>query len=106
MLAQRFRRSRLGGAHKVQVGSSPPTRPARCVGHGRGAAYGAFAVTPAGLRRLGRDARVLRQPIAGRQMDILGLSTWLRYLEQHGVVVPLSGQCLSGALMSATWRSN
>jgi arginyl-tRNA synthetase len=33
---------------------------------------------------------------AGRQMDILGLSTWLRYLEQHGVSVPFPPNAYQG----------
>jgi arginyl-tRNA synthetase len=74
----------VGGGRKVQVEfvSANPTGPLH-VGHGRGAAYGAslaslleaagFAVT-----------REYYVNDAGRQMDILALSTWLRYLEIAG----------------------
>jgi arginyl-tRNA synthetase len=74
----------VGGSRRVQVEfvSANPTGPLH-VGHGRGAAYGAslaslleaagFAVT-----------REYYVNDAGRQMDILALSTWLRYLEIAG----------------------
>jgi arginyl-tRNA synthetase len=67
---------------QVEFVSANPTGPLH-VGHGRGAAYGAslanvleaagFAVT-----------REYYVNDAGRQMDILALSTWLRYLEVDG----------------------
>ncbi|QLQ23893.1 MAG: arginine--tRNA ligase [Dechloromonas sp.] len=92
----RFGRSRLGGAHKVQVEyvSANPTGPLH-VGHGRGAAYGASLANL--LAFAGWDVtREYYVNDAGRQMDILGLSTWLRYLEQHGVVVPFPANAYQG----------
>ena len=79
-----FGRSRMGTGRKVQVEfvSANPTGPLH-VGHGRGAAYGA---TLANLF----DAvgfQVHREYYindAGRQMDILATSVWLRYLELCG----------------------
>ncbi len=66
--------------------SANPTGPLH-VGHGRLAAYGAS---------LGNVLEAAGFPVyreyyvndAGRQMDILGTSVWLRWLESGGVVVP------------------
>ena len=73
---------------KVQVEfvSANPTGPLH-VGHGRGAAYGASlaAVLDFAGYRVAREYYVND---AGRQMDILALSTWLRYLAFFGVEVP------------------
>jgi len=80
-----FGRSRLGGGQKVQVEfvSANPTGPLH-VGHGRGAAYGASLSSL--LAYAGWDVtREYYVNDAGRQMDILALSTWLRYLELHGI---------------------
>jgi arginyl-tRNA synthetase len=85
---ENFGRSTAGGWQKVQVEfvSANPTGPLH-VGHGRGAAYGASLSSL--LTFAGWDVtREYYVNDAGRQMDILGLSTWLRYLEQHGVAVP------------------
>ncbi len=75
-----FGRSTAGGNRKVLVEfvSANPTGPLH-VGHGRGAAYGDS------LRRLlvhaGWDVTSeYYVNDAGRQMDILALSTWLRYI--------------------------
>ncbi|MBL8425090.1 MAG: arginine--tRNA ligase [Candidatus Accumulibacter phosphatis] len=79
--AEDFGRSTTGGQRKVLVEfvSANPTGPLH-VGHGRGAAYGgslckllAFAGWDVTSEYYVNDA--------GRQMDILALSTWLRYLE-------------------------
>ena len=75
-----FGRSTQGGAQKIQVEfvSANPTGPLH-VGHGRGAAYGASLSSL--LAFAGWDVtREYYVNDAGRQMDILGLSTWLRYL--------------------------
>ena len=84
---ERYGRIGFGQNRKVQVEfvSANPTGPLH-VGHGRGAAFGAslanvldaagFAVT-----------REFYVNDAGRQMDILTLSTWLRYLELNGLTV-------------------
>lgn len=95
----------LGQRKKVQVEfvSANPTGPLH-VGHGRGAAYGAslanvlaaagFAVT-----------REYYVNDAGRQMDILALSTWLRYLELCGETVPFPGNAYQGDYVRAMARA-
>ena len=85
---ENYGRATLGGQRKIQVEfvSANPTGPLH-VGHGRGAAYGASLSSL--LAFAGWDVtREYYVNDAGRQMDILGLSTWLRYLEQNGVAVP------------------
>lgn len=73
---------------KVQVEfvSANPTGPLH-VGHGRGAAYGASLCSV--LDFAGYDVtREYYINDAGRQMDILALSTWLRYLAFFDIEVP------------------
>ena len=71
-----------GGRVMVEFVSANPTGPLH-VGHGRGAAYGDSLVRV--LRAAGYDARSEYYiNDAGRQMDILALSVWLRYLELQG----------------------
>ncbi|HUY03064.1 MAG TPA: arginine--tRNA ligase [Rhodocyclaceae bacterium] len=91
-----YGRSTLGAGKKMQVEfvSANPTGPLH-VGHGRGAAYGAslaallafagFAVT-----------REYYVNDAGRQMDILALSCWLRYLAQLGEALPFPANAYQG----------
>jgi len=79
-----FGRSTIGGKKKVQVEfvSANPTGPLH-VGHGRGAAYGASLSNL--LAYAGWDvSREYYVNDAGRQMDILALSCWLRYLDFYG----------------------
>jgi len=93
---ENFGRSTQGGGQKVQVEfvSANPTGPLH-VGHGRGAAYGASLSSL--LAFAGWDVtREYYVNDAGRQMDILGLSTWLRYLEQNGVDVPFLPNAYQG----------
>ena len=73
---------------KVQVEfvSANPTGPLH-VGHGRGAAYGAALASV--LDFAGYEVeREYYVNDAGRQMDILAVSTWLRYLALCGEVLP------------------
>jgi arginyl-tRNA synthetase len=88
MQGEAYGRLGVGQGRKVQVEfvSANPTGPLH-VGHGRGAAYGASLanVLAAAGFHVQREFYVND---AGRQMDILALSTWLRYLELQGVVVP------------------
>ena len=66
----------------VEFVSANPTGPLH-VGHGRGAAYGASVANL--LDAAGFDVcREYYVNDAGRQMDILATSVWLRYLEQCG----------------------
>jgi arginyl-tRNA synthetase len=79
-----YGRSDLGKDRRVQVEfvSANPTGPLH-VGHGRGAAYGAVVADL--LEAVGFEVhREYYVNDAGRQMDILGTSVWLRYLELCG----------------------
>ncbi len=81
---------------KVQVEfvSANPTGPLH-VGHGRGAAYGASLADV--LDFAGFDVtREYYINDAGRQMDILALSTWLRYLAQFDIAVPFPPNAYQG----------
>ena len=77
-----FGSSQKGSGQRVQVEfvSSNPTGPLH-VGHGRGAAYGASVANL--LCKVGYQVqREYYVNDAGRQMDILTVSTWLRALQQ------------------------
>src|SRR3989338_2834266 len=91
-----YGRGTLGAGRKAQVEfvSANPTGPLH-VGHGRGAAYGASLanVLDAAGYRVSREYYVND---AGRQMDILALSTWLRYLELHGAKLVFPGNAYQG----------
>jgi arginyl-tRNA synthetase len=79
-----YGRSSQGKGQRVQVEfvSANPTGPLH-VGHGRGAAYGAAVADL--LEAVGYDVhREYYVNDAGRQMDILATSVWLRYLELGG----------------------
>ena len=79
-----FGRGDMGAGRPVQVEfvSANPTGPLH-VGHGRGAAYGATVANL--LEAVGFDVqREYYVNDAGRQMHILTVSTWLRYLEICG----------------------
>jgi arginyl-tRNA synthetase len=94
--ARAFGRLSLGRAKKVQVEfvSANPTGPLH-VGHGRGAAYGASLSNL--LEAAGYSvAREYYVNDAGRQMDILVLSVWLRYLELAGVQLPFPPNAYQG----------
>lgn len=83
-----FGRSQIGDGKKIQVEfvSANPTGPLH-VGHGRGAAYGSVVADL--LEAVGFEVhREYYVNDAGRQMDILATSIWLRYLEECGEVVP------------------
>ena len=91
-----YGRMTLGQDKKVQVEfvSANPTGPLH-VGHGRGAAYGASLsnVLAAAGFKVTREYYVND---AGRQIDILALSTWLRYLELAGVSVEFPANAYQG----------
>ena len=83
----RYGNSNVGQGASIQVEfvSANPTGPLH-VGHGRGAAYGASLA--AILSAAGYDVqREFYVNDAGRQMDILLVSVWMRYLEAAGVAV-------------------
>jgi arginyl-tRNA synthetase len=88
-----YGRSDFGGGHSVLVEfvSANPTGPLH-VGHGRHAAFGATVANL--LEAVGyRVTREYYINDAGRQMEILAASTWLRYLERCGehFVFPANG---------------
>ena len=81
---RQYGRSAVGGGRSVQVEfvSANPTGPLH-VGHGRHAAFGATVANL--LAAVGfRVEREYYINDAGRQMEILAVSTWLRYLELCG----------------------
>ena len=91
-----YGRSDLGQGRRVQVEfvSANPTGPLH-VGHGRGAAYGAVVADL--LAAVGFDVhREYYVNDAGRQMDILGTSVWLRYLELCGEDFPFPSNGYKG----------
>lgn len=80
-----YGRSELGAGKKVLIEfvSANPTGPLH-IGHGRGAAYGAALADV--LETAGYDVtREYYVNDAGRQMDILTISVWLRYLAVCGL---------------------
>ncbi len=82
-----FGLSNIGAGQSVQVEyvSANPTGPLH-VGHGRGAAYGSVVANL--FKAAGFSVhREYYVNDAGRQMDILAASVWLRYLEECGEVL-------------------
>ncbi len=91
-----YGRGALGAGRRIQVEfvSANPTGPLH-VGHGRGAAYGASLA--AILAAAGFDVqREFYVNDAGRQMDILLVSVWMRYLEAAGVNVSFPPNAYQG----------
>ncbi len=94
--ADRFGHGQAGRGQRVLIEfvSANPTGPLH-VGHGRGAAYGdalARVMAAAGYQ-VDKEYYVND---AGRQMDILALSVWLRYLELCGEAVEFPDNCYQG----------
>ena len=85
---EQYGRSNAGGGQRVQIEfvSANPTGPLH-VGHGRGAAYGATLASL--LRAVGYEVDCeYYVNDAGRQMNILAVSIWLRYLQSFGIDLP------------------
>ena len=97
---ERFGCSDRGTGKKILVEfvSANPTGPLH-IGHGRGAAYGdALART---LRANGYEVHTeYYVNDAGRQMDILAISVWLRCLEFNGVTVSFPERAYQGAYVA------
>ncbi len=96
-----FGKSRIGAGQKVQIEfvSANPTGPLH-VGHGRGAVYGSVVATL--LQATGFEVhREYYVNDAGRQMDILAASVWLRYLEECGEVLPFPSNGYRGEYIRA-----
>ena len=92
-LGAEYGKSKLGQGKRVQVEfvSANPTGPLH-VGHGRGAAYGSVVANL--LQAAGYEVkREYYVNDAGRQMNILAASVWMRYLEVCGetLVFPSNG---------------
>jgi arginyl-tRNA synthetase len=91
-----FGLSKIGAGKKIQVEfvSANPTGPLH-VGHGRGAAYGSAVADL--LQAVGYEvSKEYYVNDAGRQMDILATSIWLRYLEECGEAVAFPGNGYRG----------
>ncbi|MGM0564661.1 MAG: arginine--tRNA ligase [Pseudomonadota bacterium] len=91
-----FGRSRVGDGQRVLIEfvSANPTGPLH-VGHGRGAAYGSVLADL--LAAAGFDVtREYYVNDAGRQMNILAASVWLRYLESCGENLPFPANGYQG----------
>lgn len=83
-MGQGYGRSHIGAGERINLEyvSANPTGPLH-VGHGRGAAYGATLANL--LDAVGYEVHSeYYVNDAGRQMHILAVSIWLRYLELHG----------------------
>ncbi|WP_100623436.1 arginine--tRNA ligase [Candidatus Coxiella mudrowiae] len=88
--------SRIGQGKRVHIEfvSANPTGPLH-VGHGRGAAYGACVANL--LKTIGYKVhREYYVNDAGRQMGILVLSVWIRYLQQYKEDIALPQNAYQG----------
>lgn len=78
----------------IEFVSANPTGPLH-IGHGRGAAYGAAVASL--LKKTGFDVSCEYYiNDAGRQMDILAVSVWLRYLQHNGAEIPFPENAYQG----------
>lgn len=86
-MGETYGRSEQGQGKRVMVEfvSANPTGPLH-VGHGRGAAYGDSLARILHAAGYNTHSEYYVND-AGRQMDILALSVWLRYLEKCGMTV-------------------
>ena len=92
----RYGQNQSGEGVRVQIEfvSANPTGPLH-VGHGRGAAYGESLADL--LKANGYDvSREYYVNDAGRQMDILAVSVWLRYLDLAGESLPFPANGYQG----------
>jgi arginyl-tRNA synthetase len=99
--AGHYGESTAGGGERIllEFVSANPTGPLH-VGHGRQAAYGATLANL--LRAVGYEvAREYYINDAGRQMDILAVSTWVRYLEHCGEPLPFPANGYRGDYVQA-----
>jgi len=93
---EQFGLSEVGKGSRIQVEfvSANPTGPLH-VGHGRGAAYGAAVADL--LEAIGYEVhREYYVNDAGRQMDILATSVYLRYLDLCGETIPFPANGYQG----------
>ncbi len=94
--AETYGLSNIGAGRKIQIEfvSANPTGPLH-VGHGRGAAYGATVASLLGAMGFNVHREYYVND-AGRQMDILCTSVWLRYLECCGVEIKFPANAYQG----------
>ncbi len=91
-----FGRHTAGNGKRIQIEfvSANPTGPLH-IGHGRGAAYGAAVANL--LEVTGHSVeREYYVNDAGRQMDILAVSLWLRYLNMQGEIISFPENAYQG----------
>ncbi|MBK6658208.1 MAG: arginine--tRNA ligase [Proteobacteria bacterium] len=100
-----YGRNDSGAGRRVQVEfvSANPTGPLH-IGHGRGAAVGSVLA-----RLLAASGYAVEREYyvndAGRQMDILALSVWLRYLQSYQLEVPFPAQAYRGGYIEDIARA-
>jgi arginyl-tRNA synthetase len=100
-LGARFGASDVGRGQKIllEYVSANPTGPMH-VGHGRQAAWGATLANL--LAATGHDIqREYYINDAGRQVDILTVSVWIRYLQQGGAALPFPENGYRGEYVNA-----
>lgn len=92
----KYGQSNIGAGQSVMIEfvSANPTGPLH-VGHGRGAAYGAALANllAAASYKVHKEYYIND---AGRQMDILAISVWLRYLELAGETLSFPANAYQG----------
>ncbi len=82
----------------IEFVSANPTGPLH-IGHGRGAAYGAVVANL--LKKAGYVVSCeYYVNDAGRQMDILAVSVWLRYLQHCGLDIPFPDNGYKGSYIN------
>jgi len=92
-----------GTAVHIEFVSANPTGPLH-VGHGRGAAFGASVANL--LAAVGHEVhREYYVNDGGRQMEILAVSVWLRYLQDQGVEVPFPANGYQGDYVTRIARA-
>ncbi len=91
-----FGRNQQGNGQKVLIEfvSANPTGPLH-VGHGRGAAFGATLANILDFSGYRVDCEYYVND-AGRQMNILAVSVWLRYLELNGITLVFPANAYKG----------
>jgi arginyl-tRNA synthetase len=101
ILSPKIQYPQIGNGQKVllEFVSANPTGPLH-VGHGRGAAYGSTLTNLYSALGYTVDAEYYLND-AGRQMDILSLSAWLRYIDLFVNDIYYPEKCYQGDYVSA-----
>ena len=90
---------------RCRSSSCRPIRPARCTSATAAARPTARALPTCSPPPASTSTREYYVNDAGRQMDILALSTWLRYLELCGEAVPFPANAYQGEYVRAMARA-